>query len=88
MKKRLTSFICLAVACTAMAVFSNQPVKKISSGKLYAGLGYVVSKRGATAEQGLILSVWSVAHSAISGAAYGAVFGGPAGAAVGVGIGL
>lgn len=88
MKKKLTSAICLIATCGIMALATSKPVSQPGAGKLYAGLGYAASVTEQSAGAGLVLSVWGVAHGAISGAAYGAVFGGPAGAAVGVGIGL
>lgn len=74
--------------CGVMALATSKPISKPAAGNLYAYLGYQASVTEQSAGAGLVLSVWGVAHGAISGAAYGAVFGGPAGAAVGVGVGL
>ena len=88
MKKQFKSAILLVATCGIMALASNKPLSQPATGKLYAGLGYAASATEQSAGAGLTLSIWGVAHSAISGAAYGAVFGGPAGIAVGIGIGL
>jgi len=89
MQRKILSFAVLMALSFGVANFSqDSALKKEKIGKIYAGLSYVQAKSGGSAEEGLVLGVWGVAHSAISGAAYGAVFGGPAGAAVGIGIGL
>jgi hypothetical protein len=87
MKKNTKSNVLVLTALCASAAFAaNQSLESQPTGRMYAGLGYYQSTQGRPAGEGLVLSVWGVFHSAISGAAYGAVFGGPVGAAVGIGL--
>lgn len=82
---KLKKIILLSGLCGALSIVDNFLEKQPA--KMYAGIGYMMSKKGYSAEAGLAVSVAGIAHSAASSAIYGAVFGGFAGAAAGAVIG-
>lgn len=74
-----------AISGTAAVALQEKQVKEAEA---FVGIGYAVSKMGATPEQAAIIGVGGAVQGAIDGAIYGAVFGGPVGLAVGLGVGL
>lgn len=62
--------------------------KELESSKLWAGVSYLASKKGASAEDCLAIGVAGVWESTLQGAVWGAAFGSAAGLAVGAGVGL
>lgn len=62
--------------------------KQANEAKLWAGIGYLAAKNGASAETGLVISVVGVYQSGLHGFVWGAAFGGVVGAGAGMAVGL
>lgn len=89
MKKQLKKVVALSMVvglCASSAFLVKE--KHNQAGKLYAGIGYVAAKNGASPEAGLAIGVIGVVDSAVQGAAFGAAFGGPVGVIAGAAVGL
>ena len=84
--KKVTALSMVICICASLSFVVKE--KKHYAGEVYAGIGYVAAKKGASAEAGLAISIIGVADSALQGFAWGAAFGGPAGAVAGITVGL
>ena len=69
---------------TAFVVKEN----KVNNAQAWVGIGYIASKKGATAEEALIIGTVGVYESTLQGLAWGAAFGSVPGAVAGAVVGL
>ncbi len=83
MKKKLTSFVALLGICGCMALSSG-----LTDNKVWAGISYLASNRGASAEAGLAINAIGIIDAAAWGFGVGMVAGPVAGTMAGVGAGL
>jgi hypothetical protein len=84
--KKVTALSLVVGLCISSSLLVNRKTNKVS--ELYAGIGYLAAKNGASAEAGLAISVIGVADATLQGAAWGMAFGNVAGAVAGATVGL
>lgn len=86
-KMKKVSATCILVSLTlGTAIFTESA--KSSEADAFVAIGYAASKKGMSAERGLVIGVLGVWEGAVQGMAWGAAFGGPAGIAAGAIVGL
>ena len=83
--KKVTALSLVVGLCISSSLLVNRKTNKVS--ELYAGIGYLAAKNGASAEAGLAISVIGVADATLQGAAWGMAFGNVAGAVAGATVG-
>jgi hypothetical protein len=79
MKKKVTSFVALMGICGCMAFSSG-----LADGKVWLGISYLASKRGASAEANLAIGAIGLIDAAAWGFGVGIVAGPVGGAVAGV----
>ena len=84
-KKAMALALVCAMSCGTASLVKE---KQANDAQAWAGLSYLVAKRGGSAEASLFVGAAGAVDATIQGAAWGAAFGFGVGAAVGIGVGL
>lgn len=88
MKINMIKKALLVLTISAGVAFTSKSLTKPQPAKLYATIGYLDAKNGASPERGYALSALGVLHATANGAIWGFVYGNAAGAIGGAAVGL